>query len=230
MNRPATTASVSSQRSRRIFSRTCAQHLAAAAVGLAVVGGNGDAQTLHPPRTSSDICEIGDVATMSGSSENAINFAGTWVLDLSRSQGLPALWRNARSATLIVAQDAERVTPVLTIFGRSDAMPYDALSYRLDGNLQHARSGPKEQTRVTSELRYDGRAIVLTATELVLVKDGDLLADSRATDPALRKDIELLHQTTQRWELADDGGSLGICRVLEAPLTRTVSKLLFVRK
>jgi hypothetical protein len=233
MIRSTITACTSTRRAQRTFPRTRALLLTAAALGLARAGaGGGDIQTVRPPaKATSDICEIGAAARISGSSEGTVDFAGTWMLDLSRSEGLPAIWRSATSAALVVAQDAKRLTPVLTVVGPNGTMPYEAVSYMLDGSVQYARGGARQHTLTASDLRYsdEGRAIVLRASELVVLKD-DLPQDVRSKDPTQGKDIELFLETTQRWELADGGRSLRVCRILKTPLTRRVSKLLFVRK
>jgi hypothetical protein len=190
-------------------------------------------QTARPPAAPKpDVCEIGDVDQMSPSGPTRIDYAGTWVLNLSRSENLPALWRSATSATLVVAQDAERLTPVLTLVGPSGPMPYTNVSYRLDGSTQRSLGGLRGQTRITSGLRYadGGKALVLRVAELVVLKDADLPAATRSQDPEQAKDLELLHTTTQRWELVDGGRVLQVCRMLKGPLTRTVTKLVFVKK
>ncbi len=38
------------------------------------------------------------------------NFAGTWVLDKARSQGLPPQWENIESYTMVVTQDDKQLT------------------------------------------------------------------------------------------------------------------------
>ena len=38
------------------------------------------------------------------------NFAGTWVLDKGKSQGLPQQWENLESYTMVVTQDDKQLT------------------------------------------------------------------------------------------------------------------------
>lgn len=171
------------------------------------------AQTVRrPDKPVADLCEIGDIERMSASSPAKIDYAGTWLLDESGSDGLPALWWSASSITMVITQDANRLTPVLTVTVGAKPMVYTGYSYPLDGRTDYSRDG---QSEVVSDLRYadGGRSVVL-----------------RSTDFAQVKDVELVHETTQRWELAEGGRVLRVCRRLEGPLTRTVSNLLFTRK
>jgi len=174
------------------------------------------AQTTHRPVTSSaDVCEIGDMGHMSASRRATVDYSGSWILDLSQSEGLPALWRTASGATMIVTQDPARLAHVLTVRTPDASMPYPKSSYRLDGSPEHTLGGARGQTEMTTVLRY------AAATGVVVL---------RLTESATLADVRLFHETTQRWELDESRRTLRVCRMLKGPLTRTVTKLVFTRK
>ena len=59
------------------------------------------------------------------------NFAGTWVLDKTKTQNLPRQWENAPSVTLEIKQDAKQI--VLETKVEGSQFPSQPATYNLDG-------------------------------------------------------------------------------------------------
>jgi hypothetical protein len=161
---------------------------------------------------AADVCEIGDVTQATATTARMLDYAGIWALDLSSSEGLPALWWNASEITLAVTQDAEHLTTDLKVIGSTDTSAYEVLSYRVDGKPRTIPA--RGDATINFGLRHaDGGKVLLL----------------RSIVTSVVQEVELVHEQTERWELTDGGRGLVVCRILEGPLTRTVSRLVFQR-
>lgn len=140
------------------------------------------------------------------------NFAGTWVFDPARSQGLP----EGVSMTMTVKQNANRVQ-IESIISTPQGQQTVADVYVLDGKetdytpaLLTAGSG---KGRRTSTWNADKTGFDATESATISTPDGD------GTITAKRK-----------WTLAPDGKTLTVDVTMKTPQGEQVSKRVFTRK
>lgn len=166
----------------------------------------------------------------------AANFAGTWVLDKTKSKDTPPLWAdNLEGYTMTVTQDEKQLTVENKLawkggappspggggggqggggrgMGRGGMMPM-SLTYRLDGKETTSESSGDRPFLSTfkAEWKDDGKALELTNTRKFTTPDGD---QRTAT-------------TKERWELSADGKTLTVNRASESPRGTMKSTLVF---
>ena len=157
------------------------------------------------------------------------NFAGTWVLDKSKSKDLPQQWAdNLESYTLTVSQDEKQLTVDNKINwkegGGSDAqsgqgrgrggmgrgMP-TSLTYKLDGSETSMEWGERGTSTLKAEWKDDGKALELTSVRKFTSRDGEQRSST----------------SKERWELSADGKTLTINRASETQRGEMKSTLVF---
>ena len=162
------------------------------------------------------------------------NFAGTWVLDKSKSKDLSPWSENLESYTLIVSQDEKQLTVENKLNwkegggqgggqgggmgqgrgrgGFGMGMP-SALTYKLDGSETTVELGggrPGTST-LKAEWKDDGKALELTSVRKFTNRDGEQRSST----------------SKERWELSADGKTLTINRTGETPRGEMKSTLAF---
>jgi|SRR5919198_2952153 hypothetical protein len=159
------------------------------------------------------------------------NFAGTWALDKSKSEGLPPQAASIESLTLTVTQDAQQLTvDSKTATGSPDAaaaggpgqgrgrgmglFPQSA-SYKLDG------------TETTAE-NPGGRGG--TTTFKAQWKDGGKTLELKRVGKFSFQGNDVTITTTEDWALSADGKTLTIKRTNESPRGTQTSTLVFTKQ
>lgn len=143
------------------------------------------------------------------------NFAGTWMLDKSKSEGLQGNMANL-DQTWVITQDAKTLNIETTITGGDQQRPPRKSSYNLDGSetTSDMPAGGRMTGKTTSKTKWQGDSIL----EISSVLKGNMGGtDFTAT-------------TTEHWELADGGKTLKIHRTTESPQGTRETKLVLTKK
>ena len=168
----------------------------------------------------------------------APNFAGTWTLDKSKSQGLNPRWENAESVKLTITQDDKQITTEEKVTGGggpggpppSGAPAAGAPQgggpgggggrgmgmggprvYNLDGSETSGEMGPAKFVRKAA-LSSDGKTLELTS-KTTFTRDGN----------------ETTLNSSDKLTLSGDGKTLTIVRHAETPRGVQDSTLVFTK-
>jgi hypothetical protein len=141
------------------------------------------------------------------------NFAGTWVLDKSKTQNLPRQWENATSVTMEIKQDEKKVT--LETKAEGSQFPSQPLSYNLDGT----------ESSIDVQGRMPGKATLKAAWS----NDGNTLELNRKQSGNFNGQ-DFTFTTTEKLSLSDGGKVLTIARSSESPRGKQESTLVFNKK
>lgn len=162
------------------------------------------------------------------------NFAGTWVLDKSKSKDLPPQWTdNLEGYTLTVSQDDKQLTVEYKPEWKVGQSPMQgggggrgmgpgmgpggrvsmSVTYGLDGKESTSESsgGRSFLSTFKADWKNDGKALELTNTRKFTTSDGE----------------ERTTKMTERWELSADGKALTVNRSIETPRGNTKSTMVF---
>jgi len=157
------------------------------------------------------------------------NFAGTWALDKSKSDGLPPQAANIAGLTLVVTQDAQQITiDSKTAMASQDAAAaggpgqgggrgrgmgmFPSASYKLDG------------TETTAD-NPGGRGG--TSTFKAQWKDGGKTLELKRVSKFNFQGNDVTATTTEDWTLSSDGKTLTVKRTSESPRGTQSSTLVF---
>ncbi len=154
------------------------------------------------------------------------NFAGTWVLDKSKSENLLRQFENGDSYTMIVTQDEHQLTVETKLEGgerpegtggmrggrrvRGGAFGYPKTTYKLDGKETSVET---QRGKSTLKASWKGSALELSSTRNLSFQGN-----------------EVTISTTERWELAEGGKSLKVDRTINTQRGTQQSTLIFNRK
>jgi hypothetical protein len=141
------------------------------------------------------------------------NFAGTWVLDKSKTQNLPRQWENAASVTMEIKQDDKQVT--IETKAEGSQFPSQPFTYNLDGT----------ESNVEVQGRMPGKA-TLKAT---WANDGNTLELSRKQSGSFNGQ-EFTITSNEKLTLSEGGKVLTIARSSESPRGKQESTLVFNKK
>jgi len=139
------------------------------------------------------------------------NFAGTWALDKSKSEGLQGRMAQA-DVTMTVTQDAKQLTVETSVSG-SDQPP-QKLAYHLDGSETTAEFTGRMAGKGTLKAKWASDSVL----ELRTVRNANIQGN----------DVTIT--TTEHWELADGGKTLTVHRTMETPQGSREMKLVFAKK
>ena len=142
------------------------------------------------------------------------NFAGTWSLDKSKSEGLQGPMASV-DQTWTITQDAKTLTVEVKFSGGQREMPSQKRTYNLDGSPTEVEMGgqmPGKAT-LTAKWKDDGKSLELTSKRNVNVQGN-----------------EVTITTTERWELDGGGKTLKVHRKSESPRGTQESKLVLVKQ
>ena len=144
------------------------------------------------------------------------NFAGTWELDKSKSEGLQGPAANAQSNTLTVTQNDKVITAVTKVVGADgQAAPSPLFTYNLDGS--------ETTTEITG--RMAGKA----KNKVKWLNDGKIL-EINSTRELSMQGQDFTVTVKEHWELAEDGKVLKIHRTTESPRGTQEVKLAYNKK
>ena len=141
------------------------------------------------------------------------NFAGTWVLDKSKTQNLPRQWENATSVTMEIKQDEKQIT--IETKAEGSQFPSQPVSYNVDGS----------ESIVEMQGRMPGKATLKASWS----KDGNTLELSRKQSGE-RDGNAFTISNTDKLTLAEEGKVLKIARTNESPRGTQESTLVFNKK
>lgn len=144
----------------------------------------------------------------------ATNFAGTWALDKSKSEGLQGQMANA-DQTWVVTQDAKTFTVESTFSGGERTPPPQKRTYNLDGSETTMEMGGRMPGKATLKAKWQGDGKVL---ELSSVRNMNMQGN----------DVTITN--TEHWELVDGGKTLKVHRIQESPRGKQESTLVFTKK
>lgn len=141
------------------------------------------------------------------------NFAGTWVLDKSKTQNLPRQWENATSVTMEIKQDEKQIT--IETKAEGSQFPSQPLTYNLDGS----------ESIVDMQGRMPGKGTLKAAWS----KDGNTLELSRKQSGEINGNAVTI-ANTDKLTLAEEEKVLKIARTSESPRGTQESSLVFNKK
>jgi len=180
------------------------------------------------------------------------NFSGTWVLDKSKSEGLPPQWQNLESYTMVVSQDNKQLTVENKIVGAARPMGDQGSSEqgtargngdgtgsgRGNGGFgrqgRGGRGGGFGMGMPAATYKLDGTETKIESTgrgggatlKAELQSDGNvlLLTNTRTFN---FQGNEATRTTRERWELGDGGKTLTVKRSMDTPQGTRESTLVF---
>lgn len=142
------------------------------------------------------------------------NFAGTWVLDKAKSEGLQGPMASI-DQTWVVTQDAKTFTVEASFSGGDQPRPPQKRTFNLDGS----------ETTQDVTGRFSGKATLKAKWQ----GDGSILELNSVLKTNVQgNDITIT--TTEHWELADGGKTLKVHRTQETPRGTQETKLTFAKK
>ena len=145
------------------------------------------------------------------------NFAGTWVLDKGKSEGLNPGMANAESVTWTITQDEKELTTKPEVKGGGGGGGGgmgggQAATFKLDGSETTSDVTGRMTGKATRKAKWTDGGKML---ELNTVINGDFNGNSFTAT------------TVEHWELADGGKVLKVHRKAESPRGTQESKMVF---
>ena len=176
------------------------------------------------------------------------NFSGAWVLDKSKSQGLPPQIENSESYTMVVTQDDQQLTVENKIVGgrrpdggepgaggRGGGRRPDGAGGQGGGRGGRGGFGMgmgavvyKLDGTETKTESAGGRGGA--ATFKAQWKDGGKALELMTTRSINFQGNETTRTTKEHWELADGGKTLKVKRTVDSPMGSQESTLVFTRQ
>jgi hypothetical protein len=144
----------------------------------------------------------------------AANFAGTWSLDKTKSEGLSGPMAEA-TVMLVVTQDAKQLTTETTITGGQREMPAQKMSYNMDGSESTVDVAGRMPGKATVKAKWsaDGNSLDLSSVRQLNIQGNDVTIT-----------------TQEHWELADGGKTLKVHRKIDSPRGAQEMTLVYAKK
>lgn len=142
------------------------------------------------------------------------NFAGTWVLDKAKSEGLQGAMATAE-VTYVVTQNDKQLSYESKTVVDGQARPTQTLAFNLDGS------------ETTAELT--GRMTGKATRKAKWMSDGKILELGDSRDVTFQGNAFQV-KVVDHWELADEGKTLKVHRTTESPQGSQQVKLTFAKK
>lgn len=135
------------------------------------------------------------------------SYAGTWVLDTTKSTGLPPNMANAGSIEMVVTQDSKQLKVKL---GPGQEVPYN-----LDGSKAKVQMAGRNGStaEATVYLENKGDKTVLHSEREINVQGNPVTI-----------------KVTETWEISKDGKSLTVNRTIDSPRGSQNMTLIFTMK
>ncbi|HLG15932.1 MAG TPA: hypothetical protein VJH03_15710 [Blastocatellia bacterium] len=145
----------------------------------------------------------------------AANFSGSWLLDKSKSQGLPRQLENVESLTWVVTQTDKTISVESKAVAGGAERPSQTLTYNLDGSETTAELGGQMPGKATLKAKWmdDGKILELSAVEHRTMQGN-----------------EFTTTRSEHWELAEEGKVLKVHRKSESPRGTQESSYYFTKK
>jgi hypothetical protein len=164
---------------------------------------------------------------VSASAQSAVDYSGTWVLDLSKSK-LDERMR-IESMTLTVAQTSGDIT----ITGETKRTPPPADAMAAGGGAPRRAMGPEAPTRYTldgkeTRLEVETPRGKIPQTLSATIDGGKLSLSKTSTFPTPQGDMTQV--TKEAWSLSPDGKTLTIVRDQSSPRGSASHTFVFVKK
>ncbi|MFL6332930.1 MAG: hypothetical protein ACJ754_06245 [Pyrinomonadaceae bacterium] len=163
------------------------------------------------------------------------SFAGTWVLNKSKSADLPPQWSNLESLTLTVTQDGQQIVVASETKMAADANAGGGGGGGMGGGGGRGRMGgyPPSTTykldgSETTAEAMGGRGG--TSTLKAEWKDGGKSLELKRISKFNFQGNDVTATTTEDWSLSADGKTLTIKRSSESPRGSQTSTLVFDKK
>ena len=186
-------------------------------------------------------------------SASSANFSGTWVLDKSKSEGLPPQWQNLESYTMIVSQDDKQLTVENKIVGGArpmgDQRSSEQGTARGNGDGtgtgggnggfgrqgRGGRGGGFGMGMPAATYKLDGTETKIESTNgrgggatlKAQLQDGGNVLSLTNTRSFNFQGNEATRTTRERWELGDGGRTLTVKRSTDTPQGTRESTLVF---
>ncbi|MEP7270248.1 MAG: hypothetical protein ABI882_02030 [Acidobacteriota bacterium] len=142
------------------------------------------------------------------------NFAGTWGLDKTKSEGLQGRQASGET-TLVVTQDDKQLSYESKLVAEGQPAPAQTAMFKLDGG----------ETTADVQGRMPGKA----TRKAKWMNDGSMLELKDVRNVSFQGN-DFTITITDHWELADGGKTLKVHRIVETPQGPQESKLTFVKK
>ena len=136
------------------------------------------------------------------------NFAGTWVLDKDKSQGMQGRQGTVPDITRVVTQDDKKLTVV-----EKGGMGEQTQTYNLDGSETTAQMTGRMTGTAKLKAKWSKEVLELNSVANINFQGNDVTVT-----------------TTEHWELADGGKTLKIHRVRESPRGTQESTMVFTKQ
>jgi hypothetical protein len=142
------------------------------------------------------------------------NFSGTWVLDKTKSEGLPPQMADL-DITMTVTQDDKQLMTETKYTGGAQERPAQKATFKLDGSETTTEETGRMAGKATRKAKWmdEGKTLELSTVRNVTVQDNPVTITQK-----------------EHWELADGGKVLKIHRTNESPRGTQESKLTFNKK
>jgi hypothetical protein len=150
---------------------------------------------------------------VSADAQTKPNFAGTWVLDKTKSE-LPQMMQNFGGLTWEITQDDKQITRDQKFEGGGGMAANVPLTIKLDGS-----------ETVTDAPRISGKRTVKASWQ----GDGKILELSSVTTGTIQGN-EIKSTTTEHWELDEGGKVLKVQQKVESTRGNFETKLVFNKK
>jgi hypothetical protein len=149
--------------------------------------------------------------------QKGTNFAGTWVLDKAKSEGLQRSMQNADSVTWIVTQDDKQLAREQKTEGGQGGGRGAGM-----GNLTLNMDGSETTTDVPQ----------FSAKRTVKAKwlDGEKILEVSTVTTGNAQGNDFKFTATEQWELAEGGKVLKVHRKFDSPQGAIDSKMVFNKK
>ncbi len=142
------------------------------------------------------------------------NFAGTWVLDKAKSEGLQGPMATA-DQTWVVTQDDKQLSYEAKVVVDGQERPPQSATFKLDGTETKADVAGRMPGKATRKAKW--------------MSDGSILELSDVRNVSFQGN-DFTITITDHWELADGGKTLKIHRTTESPQGPRENKLTFTKK
>jgi len=141
------------------------------------------------------------------------NFAGTWMLDKAKSEGMQGQVANL-DQTWVVTQDAKTLAVEKSFSGGDQPRPPQKSTYNLDGSETSMEMTGRLPGKAALKAKWQGESVLELSSVLKTNVQGN--------------DVTIT--TTEHWELADGGKTLKVHRTQETPRGTQEAKLTFAKK